>query len=265
MDHRLPQILAYAPRFNEPLSLVANSLTCQGRDISVIDVGANIGDTVALIEKSSQGHAQYLCIEPNQEFFRLCVHNLRAIPKVQVLSAVIGDRTDADVKLVEHRPGTASARVPTRDDQPVENVFKVVRLDSVAMHWVSKRGLDLIKCDTDGFDFPVLRSAAALLDLYHPSILFEWHPDLWISAGEDPTGIFEYLFQHGYRNLVFFTNQGQFFCATSLNDETLFNGLKDLCLARNRIDDMHFDVLAADEKICKIVVEKSTFLIGEPD
>ena len=264
MDHRLPEILAYVPTFNEPLGLLAETLAGNGRRISVIDVGANIGDTVALIERSCPRQAQYLCIEPDEEFSRLCTFNLRTIPRVLVVSEIIGDRADAEVTLVEHRPGTAATRIMARGVQPNENTRGVARLDSVAWSFAAEFGLDLIKCDTDGFDFPVLRSAEALLDTYHPAILFEWHPDLWIKAGEDPAAIFDYLFGRGYKNLVFFTNEGRFFCTTGLRDVRLLEGLRDLCLARHGIDDLHFDVLAADESVCRTVVERSLSSYRKP-
>jgi FkbM family methyltransferase len=255
IDHRLPEILAYVPAFNQPLGILAETLTGQGRQISVIDVGANIGDTVALIEQWSRSQADYLCVEPDQEFFELCTRNLRSFPRARVVREFIGDLENAGATLVEHLPGTAATRIVSSGGE------RMVPLDSLARSFVARHGLDLIKVDTDGFDFAVLRSAAGLLDRYHPAVYFEWFPDLWLKAGEDPAAVFGFLASHGYQNLAFFTNQGQFFCASGLLDWHLLEGLRDLSLARTTSDGFHFDVLAAEEAICRSVVRKSLCLL----
>jgi len=256
-DHRLPEILAFCPTFNAPLKFLAETLTEDGRTLSVIDVGANIGDTVALIEQSCPGQVHYLCIEPDPEFSQLCAYNLRNIPGVQLISELIGDLEGAEVTLVEHLPGTAATRMGVPGWATGAPARRVARLDRVAAEFVSAHGLGLLKCDTDGFDFSVLRSAQSLLETRRPALLFEWHPDLWIKANEDPLAVFPFLRHNGYSDLAFFTNQGQFFCTTQPGERRLFEGLRDLCLARCPLDDFHFDVLAADERLCNRVVGKS--------
>src|SRR6266851_2753090 len=73
-DHALPIILPHCPCFGEPPALTVQAIA--KTPVRVIDVGANIGDTVALIEERNPGKCVFLCIEAEDEFAFLCRRNM---------------------------------------------------------------------------------------------------------------------------------------------------------------------------------------------
>ena len=60
-----------------------------------------------------------------------------------------------------------------------------MRLDSLAASFVKENGLDLLKVDTEGYDFSALRSASTLLLQYKPTVYFGWFPATLKNLGED--------------------------------------------------------------------------------
>jgi hypothetical protein len=130
-----------------------------------------------------------------------------------------------------------------------------VRLDTIATTFAEDQGgIDLIKVDTEGYDFSILRSGAALLIKYQPGLYFEWYPKLLWGLGQNPSTGFEDLRRFGYHFFVFFTSVGNYYC--KLPDPTPFV-LETLAHVTLR-DNMYFDVFATDsEAVCDEVIRLS--------
>ncbi len=72
-----PQTIANTPLFNAPLvELVHQACDVLGRTLTLVDVGAAIGDTVLLLKVRCRGAVgRFFCIEGDNEFFGLLKHN----------------------------------------------------------------------------------------------------------------------------------------------------------------------------------------------
>src|SRR5262249_48765977 len=160
-----PAILADCPRFGEPLALLVRAVA--RNPVRLIDVGANVGDTVALVEAAAPGRCAFLCIEPHPAFAALCRANTASHPRVRGEECFVGDGEGAPVGLHAHEPGKAASRLLAEADAgPTEagGPARIRSLDAVAREFVDTwGGVDVLKIDTDGFDFKVLRSATGLL------------------------------------------------------------------------------------------------------
>jgi hypothetical protein len=66
----------------------------------------------------------------------------------------------------------------------------------------SGRQIDSIKVDTDGLDFPILRTLCAT----KPTLFFEWDPARWREQGEDPASVFDWLVEVGYEDFCLFAD-----------------------------------------------------------
>lgn len=207
-EHRLIPLLAEWPNLNRPLAAAARVLLPPDRPLSVIDVGANIGETVAVIEQLNSDRCVYFCVEADPLIAELCRRNHRG-SKVIVRTAAVGDQTDVSVTMVDDGRASPSVRVGHG-----HGAQKLARLDDLAADFAEAHGLDLLKSDTEGCDFAVLRSATKLLERFHPAVFFEWYPALLATLGERPDD-FSFLEELGYRHWVIFTHTGELYCEMS--------------------------------------------------
>lgn len=230
-----PFTIRELPRFNAGLVATVTELHATvGRPLRMIDVGAAIGDTVALIDERCPGKvADYYCIEGDAGFARYFRHNTGGIPGVHLEVAMLAADRVAVPSLVRHHPGTASATGPT--------LMEATTVDALLPKlWA----WDLLKIDVDGFDGEVIAGSTRLLAKAQPGVYFEWHPRLFQNAGNRFGLPFERLSEAGYVDYLWFSNRGPFSHFTAVPDhEALANSAT---LLSQDIDgcDAHFDVLA---------------------
>ena len=250
-DHHLPRILAGCPRFSEPIALLVKAMP-QER-VRFIDVGANIGDTVAMVESFSPGKCTYLCIEPDGAFLEFCRANTKSVKAVTILQAIVDEGDSKPFSLNHYAPGTAAPAQQASDKSLLSST-----LDNLAANFVSLNGgVDIIKIDTDGFDAKVLRSGSGILRAYKPMLFFEFHPRWWERAQEDLIGAVAYLQGLDYHHFVFFGNRGTVYAQISDPTTLFLETLTKVSESRLAIDDFHYDILAGDLDICRAVVESS--------
>jgi FkbM family methyltransferase len=260
-EHPLATTLLFFPQYNRPLGLAIEAIVKLHvgiSDFTVIDVGANIGETVAIIEQQRPGICSYLCIEADRDIAELCKLNHANNRRIQVEQYFIGE--DEGSLVVLEDDGRANPSTKRISDIPVDheiNYDNLMRLDTVAHSFTEAHGgLSLIKVDTEGYDFSVLRSASTLLTKYKPSIYFEWFPKLLMGLNEEVSGGFEYLEKLGYSHFVFFTNQGDYYCEISSPDRFFLRSLASVALKNEALG--YFDVFASTSNaICKELVELS--------
>ncbi len=186
-EHPLAFTLARFPQYNRPLGLAARAIfeaAGNNSPILVIDVGANIGETVAIIEQQLPGVARYLCIEADREISELCKMNHLGNDRVYVERCFIGEDEGTQVWLQDDgRANPSTKRSVANSIEPAETVDRLVRLDTVADRFEGlDRTVSLLKIDTEGYDFSVLRSASHLLRDYRPALYFEWFPKLLLDV-----------------------------------------------------------------------------------
>jgi hypothetical protein len=74
-NHHLPWILRHNPKWSQ--SLVHTVMALGRTRVRLIDVGANVGDTVIMLEQALPGVCESLCIEPDPRFVELCRKNIK--------------------------------------------------------------------------------------------------------------------------------------------------------------------------------------------
>jgi FkbM family methyltransferase len=264
--HPLPSTMAIFPQHNRPLGLAAEVLSHSNTDqelLAAIDVGANIGDTVALIEQHSPDAWTYLCIEPDPVNAEFCVANHAGNARVQIERVFIGEDEGANVWLQDDGRANPSTRRDALDEVSSESgTGKLVRLDTAAAPFALCHGIDLIKVDTEGYDFHVLRSGQTLLNKYKPVLFFELFPALLHEASDCVQSGFDYLAQLGYRHFIFFTNQGDLYCTANDPDPVFLKGMESITHRNPSLP--YFDVFASTRKdLCDRLVEKNIELVQD--
>jgi FkbM family methyltransferase len=248
-EHPLPQILTSTPQYNRPLALAVQAIAASHPGISalsVIDVGANVGETAAIIEEATPGICSYLLIEADLDIAEMCRFNHHGNPRIQTRQSFIGEMEGAPVRLEDDGRANPSTKLTADDAAPgaSDHPDRLVRLDTLATPFAeAQQKLTLLKIDVEGYDFSVLRSAPLLLSKYHPALYFEWFPSLLSGLGEDPCAGFDYLAGFGYIHFVFFTNQGDYYCKLSNPHRSLLESF--IALTRLNPQLPYFDVFAS--------------------
>jgi len=166
--HRLPHYQKKNRLYDRFLPYLASSLNSPDR--LVIDVGANVGDTVYNIYDFCTN--PLLCIEGDDRFFALLQENVAALPggaiRIVCEKRLVG--TGAYIGSLSSNGSTAHLSVA--DGKTTGQATR--GLDTI----VSERGfrhdqVTLVKVDTDGFDGDVLKSASRIIEQSRPALFWE--------------------------------------------------------------------------------------------
>jgi FkbM family methyltransferase len=240
-NHHLPVIVG-----NNPfcfMALVHCVAALANPKLTIVDVGANVGDSVALLESYLPGRCRFVCVEPNAEWSPYLEANTDGLP-VEIVRRFIGEGQNMTLK-----PGDAG----TAGSIVTASGIASVPLDEIC----EGRQIDFIKVDTDGFDFPIMRSGVRTLTAGRPALFFEWDPALWSAQGENPEAVFDWLNEIGYTDFCFFGDGGHFYCRTKQRQPETIRSLVAVSTLRRGLDNIYWDVLAASPEVCDRAIENN--------
>ena len=234
----LPRNQKKHPLYDKFLPVLATHLT-QG---TVIDVGANIGDTVVAMAQNCSN--SFICIEPSDLFFNYLQKNANRIKKkdgqqIKLIKEMVGSG-NLSGSLIEDG---STAHIEATDNQTES---RHVPLDALTNEYSD---IVLIKSDVDGYDFDVICSAEKIL-LQSEPILF-WENEIFDDFQyEEYKNLYGFLEEKGYTELYIFDNFGNV-----LLEKSNFKTLKDIntylySMTKHNATRTFFytDVLASTEK-----------------
>jgi FkbM family methyltransferase len=235
LAHQLPFYQKQFPLYDRQLARLCLFLHKRlNRTINIIDVGANVGDTVLNIGLKD---AFYLCIEGNGTYSKYIKSNLRKY-NYSLEEVFLNDDDTLCNYNIEASNGTGHLIYAKKQDKGV----RLVTLDSLLESKYPEKEIDLLKIDTDGFDFKVIRGAQNCLQKWHPLLFFEWDKVFCKEQGEDPLNIFPILEELDYKECLLFDNFGNVFDKVDTNNTALLKSYID-----NTIGDAlpyYYDILA---------------------
>ena len=167
----------------------------------IIDIGANIGDTLfRLLNINTRPY--YYCIEADNFFFEYLQKNKKSLDvniqnKIILIKTLVGDQLKGN--LSETTTGTKSL---IESDLGI----KSKKLDDIIIEYKIKN-IKLIKVDVDGFDYNILFSAINELKNNKPDIFFEYMP-LDELGKKNYLRLIEKLNEIGYSNWTMLDNYG---------------------------------------------------------
>lgn len=136
----------------------------------VLDVGANVGYLTALASRWVGRHGHVYAFEPVAATRQRLLRNLmlNACTNVTVLDAACG--AAVSLARMRSRPDSGWSRIETRPGQgePVT----VTTLDAIVERYQLRR-VDVLKIDTEGYDFAVLLGAEDTVARFRPVIHME--------------------------------------------------------------------------------------------
>lgn len=210
MSHDLPYNSRY-PYYNKPLAYIVRRLYREhGEKLKVIDVGANIGDTAALVKFYAD--VQILCIEGNELFANLLYRNTFAMNGISVCECYIGERENGVTET--RKRGTIALTETAEPEGILTRTF-----DWVIGSNPEFADAKLLKIDTDGFDPQIIRSAENFIRKAKPVIFFEYDTGIMAQRGEYAHELFETLTRCGYSKYMVFSNRGEYICTAEGMDD----------------------------------------------
>ncbi|MDF5722700.1 MAG: FkbM family methyltransferase [Rhizonema sp. PD37] len=225
------------PSYNNPLvELVYQAYITKKSPITLIDIGAAIGDTVLLVYSNCPNMIQnFYCVDGDKEFFRYLQQNLGHFKEGTLILSMLSQEDKNERELVRTHAGTASAQG--------EVEISARSLDSVMLE-AGLQNVDVLKIDVDGFDGKILLGARYILQQYQPALIFEWHPILCEKTGNSQTEHFEALVACGYEKFIWFNKFGEFSHFMYGFEQESVSRLMELCLRNKFYYDWHYDVVA---------------------
>jgi len=216
-EHVIERLLTSHKYYSRNLARLAKYIEHKYPSYSIIDVGANIGDTAALVR--SAGVNQHIhSFEGEPTYFKLLQTNFEQFSNVSAYEAFLGETNETQTIATEVSMGTA------RLSQQSNRQIKVQKLsDIVKQHQISN--VKLLKTDTDGFDFKILRGSFDFIKRDKPVLFFEYDATYLEEQGEDGTAMFKQLQELGYHKIMYYDNFGKFLISISTQDTALIQQL----------------------------------------
>lgn len=234
MTHALPRINLDYPDYSWNLARIARRALEKYPDLRMIDVGANVGDTAAMV--GSIAPIPMLCIDGDDRYYNLLEQNARNWIHVEIEKAFIGiESSEIPAKL---NSSNGSGFLQKNDRLTTQ----VLALEEILDLHPSFKASKILKVDTDGFDTLIIKGATDYLSRARPMVYFEYDPHFFLP--NDPSGfkVFELLADLGYCSAVFFKNTGEFHAEARLDDQSGLHALHLECAGKQ--GRRYFDVCA---------------------
>lgn len=184
--------------------------------LSIIDVGANIGDTAIAILQHCDN--PIICIEPSKIFFPYLEKNINTLEahdtrRILTINKFVGTG-QLSGELNHNYWGTASLDIASS-----KNFNTHIPLDLLIR---DNSNVLLLKVDTDGFDFDVIKSAYNILSNSEPILFWENQisEDFQFKGYEE---LYSILAKLGYKHIFIFDNFGNL-----ISEESDFGTLKNI-------------------------------------
>ena len=248
LSHDLRDIMKLYPEYNFNLSRIVKYVNEQVPDVKVIDIGANIGDTVAFIKNYSD--VPILCIDGDEKYMKVLKENTEPFKNVFSCKTLVGAETkEVNLKLTSGK-GTAYL-------EEGGEAVSMRSLENILLDYPDFKSSKIIKSDTDGFDTIILRSCSDYLKSNKPILFFEFDPHLIKKNNDDAFDFIKFLEICGYRYFIFYTNIGDYLASCTSDQKDLLAELIHYFSGRKL--DIFADVCAfteSDKHLFESIVEQ---------
>lgn len=209
--HRLPDYAGDGPYGQNLVDLAAHLARAQA-PVTVLDVGANVGDSTLQILNAAD--ARVLCIEADPYYLEYLHLNVGSDERVSIEEALLTTSAAQAGATTAVRSGgtTRFTQGDVADAQPT-----VTTADLRERH-PAFSGLRLVKSDTDGYDVALVPVIAEAWGDSRPVLFFEYDHKLSRVAGNDPLEVWPRLRELGYRDVAVWGNGGDALGRTTVDE-----------------------------------------------
>ncbi len=201
-SHRLPDYATWGPSYGQNLVDLARELAREAPPLTVLDVGANVGDSTLQILNAAEGRV--LCVEGDPAYLTFLHRNVDDNERVDVVEALLAIGEEPSARTAVRTGGTT--RFAEGGDADAMPTVSPAQLREEFPDFTDLR---LVKSDTDGYDVSLVPAIAETWHDSRPVLFFEYDPHLTRLAGLDPEEVWIRLERLGYHHVAVWDNGGQ--------------------------------------------------------
>jgi FkbM family methyltransferase len=217
-----------SPSANSQMARLAQLIFNRYNNSTMIDIGANVGDTIAVVR--SETKIPIIAIEGDSFSYSFLQRNASKFEDVQLISEFLGEEKK-QLKVTIEKKGWNNTLIPATNGT---NVISINTLDNVLMEQqLEYRKIKLLKIDTEGFDTIILRGCKETILKNNPVLYFEYNGENMSKIGEQGFETIMNLKNVGYRNIYIFDCIDNLIMATTLDDINTIKQLHDYAHTNN--------------------------------
>jgi FkbM family methyltransferase len=239
LKHQFPVMEKYDPEQSKSIGRVARIVSDKYPDSVFFDIGANVGDTAAIMRTYAPN--TIYAVEGVDYFYRLLEKNAASIAAIHPVKAYISyDNQDRDVQLKVMASGNAVVYPDNdlfgTDTQGSTNErIETTTLEQLVKKLGITKPVKFLKTDIEGLDLPVLNASIDFIAANKPVLYFECHVCNAFDTSYGVTFIdfASSLRQIGYVAMLYWDNSREFQHAIALDDTALLMDFDALYRNRN--------------------------------
>lgn len=244
------------PDLNAQFGRLAKTIASKYSGMTLIDVGANVGDTIAVVK--SVVDLPVIGVEGDEVTFSYLEKNSKQFSNVSIIRTFLGEKSE-DLHVNFEKSGWNATIIP---DEKGGTQVKFKTLDAVISDGgFNDRILKLLKVDVEGFDTIVLRGAGDIIRKHKPVVFLEYNRQNMISIKEEGLSTLLSFAAAGYNKIAFFDHKGTLILASSVKNTEVVKylhdyassvknliGYYDICLFHEEDDQLAADFLTLEQK-----------------
>ncbi len=218
------------PDLNAQFGRLAKVIHEKYPGMSVIDVGANVGDTIAVIK--SFVDCPVIGVEGDDVSYSYLERNIVQFKNVSIVKTFLGEKNER-VNVQLDKAGWNTTIIPGK---AADKTISLRTLDEVISESSNnEKNIKLLKVDVEGFDTIVLRGAYSIIEHHRPVLFFEYNRDNMQLIGEDGLSTILSFRTYGFNKIIFFDHKGRMLVSTSLENEEVISRLHHYALGKDNL------------------------------
>lgn len=201
------------PDLNAQFGRLSKSIAHKYPDMTMIDVGANVGDTIAVVKTVAD--IPVIGVEGDEITFSYLEKNVKQFKNVEIVNTFLGENSEA--KSVNFEKTGWNATIIPDERGGKEVAFKTLD-EVISTGSYSNRRLKLLKVDVEGFDTIVLRGATEIIAGHKPVVFLEYNRQNMKAINEAGLPTLLSFAEAGYKKAAFFDHKGTLVLATSIDN-----------------------------------------------
>ena len=180
---------------------INNFISFTKNKVCLLDIGAHHG-VFSLVFTTNHPHKTAFAFDPSPRVFDLLSFNIKINPKnnIKAYQCVVGDNNEPVAMKFE----SINQLSAVGEKENVKKHKKSVIFETITMdQFISKHNIqpDVIKIDTEGFEYQVLKGGYNYLKTHDPLLFLEIHPPKLLNHRLSVIKIKELLDELGYKNI----------------------------------------------------------------
>ena len=202
-EHKLPDYQLVYKNYDKKLKNIIESIEKFTNKGTIIDIGANVGDTTGYMRSFST--SKIICVEGDDVYLKYLKKNMKMLPDIRIYTAFISGRNSNTNYDIVRTNGTA--KLEQSNNKISSDIHFIVLSEILKENNIQPVFLELIKIDTDGFDFDIILANEHIIKEYKPNLYFEYDICFNQSDDLDSLNVIKLLESFGY-GFVIYDNYG---------------------------------------------------------